>query len=105
MFCNYDSDVLNINLNDFDTNDNTDCNLIRKNTQIIKNEISTQIQQINKNEKNSQIECNESPTRNNTNSFLNEIESWKDLNKIRKRRGKYLSACPDIDILYKTVQN
>jgi len=59
---NYDSDVLSINLNDSDTNDNTDCNLIRENTQIIKNEISTQIQQINKNEKNSQIECNQSPT-------------------------------------------
>jgi len=77
---------------DSDTNDNTDtndCNLMRENTQIIKNE------------KNSQIECDESPTINNINSFLNEIESWKGLNKIRKRRGKYLSACPDIEILHK----
>jgi len=38
-------------------------------------------------------------TINNTNSFLNEMEFWKRLNKIKARRGKYLTACPEIENL------
>lgn len=35
------------------------------------------------------------------NSFLFEEESWKGLNQIKKTRGKYLTACPDIENVHK----
>lgn len=33
-------------------------------------------------------------------NFLNETETWKSLNEIKKR-GKYLTACPEIENLHK----
>lgn len=32
--------------------------------------------------------------------FLNKMESWRGLNKIRKR-GKYVTVCPEVENLHK----
>jgi len=38
-------------------------------------------------------------SQNSNASFLNEMESWRDLNKIKKR-GKYLTAYPEVENYY-----
>lgn len=66
---------------------------------------------LNKNDKTIKIETNNDKSQldisnvshdaaiNNV-DFLNEMESWRGMNKIKKR-GKYLVACPDIETLHK----
>lgn len=50
---------------------------------------------------NSDLESNIEDTRANSSAtYLNKMENWKGKNNSPKKRGKYLTVCPDVENIH-----